>query len=141
MLIVQLIINMSNEYGGIAFIIWDCAPVYGSRKYDQTMNDDQKYIFVKEWLDNKNMSSENLIKHTFTDGVEMYFSPKNQSLHFMEAVLIDTDYSDEYIDDARVTSPAIFLTNNLQKAQKIVKSAIEIHNKIQEGLLKRFKHL
>jgi hypothetical protein len=132
--------STSNDYGGIAFIIWDCAPVYSSKKYDPTMNDTQKYSFVKEWFDAKNIFNENVTKHTFTDGVEMYFSPSGRNRHFMEAVLIATDYSDEDIDCASVTSPTIFLTTDLQKAQKIVGVAIDIHNKITDMLLERFKN-
>lgn len=97
-----------NQSGGIAIMIWDCCPVYGAREYDLSMNDAERYNFAKEWLALKHKSTKNLVKHTFTDGVEMYFSPHNRNKCFMEAVLLVMGYSDEYPESEKVTSPTIF---------------------------------
>lgn len=129
--------NILGETEAYAILIYDGAPVYRVKKYDTKMNTQQKHDFICDFLDAEPELS--LISHQFRDNLEMYYLQRNRNRHFMEYVLTALDYSNEYEDCDKVTSPVVFLTKDIDIAKRIIKMSIDTHNKISDAILKKYK--
>ena len=125
-----------GEGEACALLIYDGYPVYHTKKYNIGMGNQEKHDFVCEFMEIQ-LDSE-LITHRFADNLEIYYLPQNRNRHFMECLLTDLDYADEYDKCDKVTSPVVMFTTTLDHARKIVKTAVAIHNKIQDIMCDKF---